>query len=130
MDENGDLFKFTNHQFRHTYAVKMLNSGTEILTVQGLLAHASAEMTMRYARLLDETKREAFENAVNKGVFSFDLNGRMYEISEKEEVPEDVLDMLWKDQKLTAVDNPYGSCRARLNGNCPHAEEPPCLNCN
>lgn len=86
------------------YAVKMLNSGTDILTVQGLLAHASAEMTMRYARLLDETKREAFENAVNKGVFSFDLNGRMYEISEKEEVPEDVLDMLWRDQKLTAVE--------------------------
>lgn len=77
VDENSNLFRFTNHQFRHTYTVKMLNSGTDILTVQELLAYASAEMTMRYARLLDETKREAFENAVNKGVFSFDLNGKI-----------------------------------------------------
>jgi hypothetical protein len=38
--------------------------------------------------------------------------------------------MLWRDQKLTAIDNPYVSSRARLNGNCPYAEEPPCLTCN
>ncbi len=45
------------HQFRHTYEVKKLNSGVDILTVQELLAHAPPEMTMRYAKLLDETKR-------------------------------------------------------------------------
>jgi hypothetical protein len=38
-------------------------------------------MTMRYARLLDNTKRKAFENAVKQGVFSFDLNGIVYDIS-------------------------------------------------
>ncbi|WP_322972552.1 tyrosine-type recombinase/integrase [Pseudalkalibacillus salsuginis] len=129
-DENGNLFHFKNHQFRHTYAVKMLNGGADILTVQELLAHASPEMTLRYARLLDNTKREAFENAVKQGIFSFDLNGKVYEISEKEEIPQNVIEMLWRDQKLTAIDNPYGSCRARLNGNCPYAEEPPCLTCN
>lgn len=129
-DENGNLFHFKNHQFRHTYAVKMLNGGTDILTVQELLAHASPEMTLRYARLLDNTKRKAFENAVKQGIFSFDLNGKVYEISETEEIPQDILEMLWRDQKLTAIDNPYGSCRARLNGNCPYAEEPPCLTCN
>lgn len=130
VDENGNIFHFTNHQFRHTYAIKMLNSGTDILTVQELLAHASPEMTMRYARLLDGTKREAFENAINQGVFSFDLDGTMYNAKETDDVPEDVLEWLWRDHKLTAIDNPYGSCRARLNGNCPYAEEPPCLTCN
>lgn len=130
IDENGQIFHFKTHQFRHTYAVKMLNSGVDIFTLQELLAHASPEMTMRYARLLDNTKRKAFENAIEQGVFSFDLNGKVYEVSDKEEVPQDILDTMWRDQKLTAIDNPYGSCRARLNGNCPYAEEPPCLTCN
>lgn len=129
-DENDNIFYFKNHQFRHTYAVKMLNNGVDILTVQELLAHASPEMTMQYAKLLDNTKRKAFETAVSNGVFSFDLNGEIYNVAEKEEVPSDVLDMLWRNQKLTAIDNPYGSCRARLNGNSPYAEEPPCLTCN
>ncbi|MFD4819742.1 hypothetical protein [Peribacillus butanolivorans] len=79
---------------------------------------------------MDNTKRKAFKNAVKQGIYSFDLNEKVYEISETEEIPKDVLDMLWRDQKLTAIDNPYGSCRARLNGNCPYAEEPPCLTCN
>ncbi|MED1287687.1 tyrosine-type recombinase/integrase [Bacillus mycoides] len=130
VDENGVLFHFKTHQFRHTYAIKMLNGGADILTVQELLAHASPEMTMVYARLLDDTKRNAFEKAVNQGIFSFDLNGKIYNVSETEGIPQDVLEMLWRDQKLTAIDNPYGSCRARLNGNCPYAEEPPCLTCN
>jgi integrase len=129
-DESGNLWHFKTHQFRHTYAVKMLNGGADILTVQELLAHASPEMTMRYAKLLDNTKRKAFESAVKQGVFSFDINGKVCEITDTEEVPQDILDMLWRDQKLTAIDNPYGSCRARLNGNCPYAEEPPCLTCN
>lgn len=40
-DENSNLFHFKTHQFRHTYGVKMLNGGADILTVQELLAHAS-----------------------------------------------------------------------------------------
>lgn len=27
------------------------------------------------------------------------------------------------------TNNPYGTCHARLNGNCPHMEAPPCLTC-
>lgn len=129
-DENGRIFHFKTHQFRHTYAVKMLNGGADILTVQELLAHASPEMTMRYARLLDDTKRKAFEKVVKQGVFSFDLNGEMHQVNESEEVSEDIMDMLWQNEKLNALDNPYGSCRARINGNCPLAAEPPCLTAN
>ncbi|MGD6891613.1 tyrosine-type recombinase/integrase [Bacillus mobilis] len=129
-DEMGDIFHFKNHAFRHTYAVKMLNGGADILTVQELLAHASPEMTMRYARLLDDTKRKAFEAVVKKGVFSFDLNGEIHQVSETQDIPEDIMDMIWKDEKLNALDNPYGTCRARVNGNCPLAVEPPCLTAN
>ncbi|HFJ9421738.1 tyrosine-type recombinase/integrase [Bacillus cereus group sp. Bc252] len=129
-DETGDIFHFKNHAFRHTYAVKMLNGGADILTVQELLAHASPEMTMRYARLLDDTKRKAFEEVVKKGVFSFDLNGEIHQVSETQDIPEGIMDMIWKDEKLNALDNPYGTCRARVNGNCPLAVEPPCLTAN
>lgn len=129
-DESGNLYHFKIHQFRHTFAVKMLNSGVDILVVQDLLAHASPEMTMRYARLLEDTKRKAFEQAVNNGVFTFDLNGEIHNVQEDEEVPKDILEMLWRDEKLNAVDNPYGTCHARVNGNCPVAKEPPCLTAN
>lgn len=128
-DENGDLFHFKTHQFRHTYGVKMLNGGADILTVQELLAHASPEMTLRYAKLLDNTKRQAFESVIKQGVFSFDLNGEVQEIKAGEDIPTDILDALWQDHKLNAMDNPYGTCHARLNGNCPHMEAPPCLTC-
>ncbi|MCP1122882.1 tyrosine-type recombinase/integrase [Bacillus sp. 3103sda1] len=128
-DENGKLFHFKAHQFRHTYGVKMLNGGADILTVQELLAHASPEMTLRYAKLLDNTKRKAFESVIKQGVFSFDLNGEVQEIKSGEDIPTDILDALWQDHKLNAMDNPYGTCHARLNGNCHHMEAPPCLTC-
>jgi hypothetical protein len=108
----------------------MLNSGADILTVQELLAHASPEMTLRYAKLLDDTKRKAFEKVIKQGVFSFNLNGEVREVKPDEDIPSDILETLWRDHKLNAIDNPYGTCRARINGNCPYAEEPPCLTCN
>lgn len=107
----------------------MLNGGADILTVQELLAHSSPEMTLRYAKLLDDTKRKAFESVIKQGVFSFDLNGEVQEIKAGEDIPTDILDALWQDHKLNAMDTPYGTCHARLNGNCPHMEAPPCLTC-
>lgn len=68
-DEAGDIFHFTLHQFRHTYAMKLLNGGADIYTVQELLGHASIDMTMKYAKLLDRTKREVFNSVVRRGVF-------------------------------------------------------------
>ncbi|MGE7871615.1 tyrosine-type recombinase/integrase [Bacillus paramycoides] len=130
VDENGKLFYFKLHQFRHTYAVKMLNGGADILTVQELLAHASPEMTMRYAKLLDDSKRKAFESVINQGMFSFDLNGEVQEIKAGDDIPEDILQALWQDHKLNAMENNYGTCHARLNGSCPYMEEAPCLTCN
>ena len=62
IDEQGEIFHFKTHQFRHTYAVKLLNGGADILTIQELLAHSSPEMTLRYAKLLDDTERERLLN--------------------------------------------------------------------
>ena len=85
-------------------------------------------MTMRYARLLDDTKRKVLKRSL-KRCFSFDLNGEIHQVSETQDIPEGIMDMIWKDEKLNALDNPYGTCRARVNGNCPLAVEP-CLTAN
>lgn len=77
VDEKGEIFHFKTHQFRHTYAVKLLNGGVDILTIQELLAHASPEMTLRYAKLLDDTKRKAFESVIDQGAFTFDIDGKV-----------------------------------------------------
>ena len=58
------------------------------------------------------------------------MNGEVQEIRAGEDIPTDILDALWQDHKLNAMDNPYGTCHARLKGNCPHMEAPPCLTCN
>lgn len=130
VDEKGEIFHFKTHQFRHTYAVKLLNGGVDILTIQELLAHASPEMTLRYAKLLDDTKRKVFESVIDQGAFTFDIDGKVKNIKHSSELSEDALNSLWQEHKLNAMDNPYGTCHARLKGNCPYMEAPPCLTCN
>lgn len=125
-DELGNRYHFTNHSFRHTYAIKLLNGGADILTVQELMAHASPEMTMRYARLLDDTKRKIFDNITKQGVFSFEVDGKLHEETNGE-VPKDILDMLWTNHKLNAISTPYGTCMQRKDGKCSYAKLPPCL---
>lgn len=128
-DELGNRYYFKNHSFRHTYAIKMLNGGVDILTVQELLAHASPEMTMRYAKLLDDTKRKSFDKVVKQGIFSFDESDKLKEENEGE-IPSDIIDMLYTNHKLNAIDTPYGTCMQRKNGKCSYAKQPPCLTCN
>ena len=128
-DELGNRYHFKNHSFRHTYAIKMLNGGADILTVQELLAHASPEMTMRYAKLLDDTKRKVFDKAVKQGIFSFDESDKLKKENDGE-IPSDIIDMLYTNHKLNALDTPYGTCMQRKNGKCSYAKQPPCLTCN
>ncbi|APQ78845.1 MULTISPECIES: tyrosine-type recombinase/integrase [Clostridium] len=128
-DELGNRVHFKNHAFRHTYAIKLLNGSADILTVQELLAHASPEMTMRYAKLLDDTKRKTFDNAVKQGIFSFDERDKLKE-ENNGEVPSDIIDMLYTNHKLNAISIPYGTCMQRASGKCSYAKHPPCLTCN
>lgn len=129
VDENNQVYHFKNHAFRHTYAIKLLNSGVDIVTVQELMAHASPEMTMKYAKLLDDTKRKAFDEVIKKGVFSFDDESNLNE-ENNGEIPENILDMLYTNHKLNALDTPYGTCMQRKKGKCNFAKQPPCLTCN
>lgn len=128
-DEDGNIYHFKNHAFRHTYAVKMLNNGVDVFTVQKLLAHVSPEMTMCYAKLLDDTKRKVFDNVIKQGVFSFDESNKLKD-ENNGEIPSNIIDMLYTNHKLNAIDTPYGTCMQRKEGKCKYAKQPPCLTCN
>lgn len=66
---NSQLFKWlikagitkdiTFHCFRHTYACLQLSNGTDIYTVSKMLGHRELKTTQIYAKVIDQTKRDA-----------------------------------------------------------------------
>ena len=65
---------YTPHCLRHTFASEMLNAGMSIQYLQSLLGHNCIEMTRRYARLTDNTRREQYYKAMEK-IERGDING-------------------------------------------------------
>lgn len=49
----------TFHCFRHTYATLLLSKGTTINTISKMLGHRELKTTQIYAKIIDQTKREA-----------------------------------------------------------------------
>jgi site-specific recombinase XerD len=54
----------TPHRFRHTFAVALLNYGMRESALQKIMGHATLNMTLEYARILDHTVEQAFSTAV------------------------------------------------------------------
>ena len=55
---------YTLHCLRHTFATELLNAGMPLQCLQELLGHSCIEMTRRYARLTDNTRREQYYKAM------------------------------------------------------------------
>jgi integrase len=67
VDDQGNIFHFGNHAFRHTKGVELINNGMNLSHVQKWMAHMSPEMTLRYARILDTTMRRSWKDATKTG---------------------------------------------------------------
>jgi integrase len=62
-DELGRPVRVTPHQWRHTYATRLVNADVPLEIVRRLLDHTSSEMTDHYARMHDRTVRDHWEKA-------------------------------------------------------------------
>jgi len=55
---------YTLHCLRHTFASELLNAGMRLECLQQLLGHSDIEMTRRYARLTDNTRKKEYFKAM------------------------------------------------------------------
>jgi hypothetical protein len=128
-DDQGNLFHFKNHAFRHTKGVELINNGMNILHVQKWMAHASPEMTLRYAKILDISMRKSREEATKQGIFRIDIENKKpvrIELSEVEN--EDVIEWEYIRHNLDAVKMELGYCMKPIKQPCPNQANP-CLSC-
>ncbi|WP_330848527.1 tyrosine-type recombinase/integrase [Aliarcobacter butzleri] len=54
--------KIVFHSLRHTFASHLAINGTPIFTIQKLMNHKDIRMTLRYAKLSPDSRREAVIN--------------------------------------------------------------------
>ena len=55
---------YSLHSLRHTFATNMLNAGLRLEVLQQLLGHLDIELTLRYARLSNAAREEAYFKAM------------------------------------------------------------------
>jgi len=57
---------YSLHNLRHTFATDMLNAGMRIEVLQQLLGHQEIGVTMRYAKLVDQTREREYFKAMDR----------------------------------------------------------------
>jgi len=100
----------------------MINRGVPIHIVQRYLGHESPEMTLRYARIYDQTLKQEVAKFHGKVV---NIAGQVVESQNPEF---DTADLQWFKRNIQAQALPNGSCALPAPmKECPHANA--CLTC-
>ncbi|AOR24288.2 tyrosine-type recombinase/integrase [Clostridium taeniosporum] len=129
VDDNGKVFHFKNHAFRHTKAVELINNGMNLLHVQKWLAHLSPEMTLKYAQLLDTTLRKSWEAVMQSGLFRINTDNGAIEKIDLNIENSDLIEWEYIRKNLDAVRIPLGYCLKPNKVQCNHQLNP-CLTCS
>jgi len=118
-DELGRPAVLTPHQWRHTYATRLINADVPQEVVRRLLDHSTHHMTARYARLSQQTIRAKWEAARK-----VDVNGRTLEPTEGP-----LAEAEWMKNNLARAKMalPNGFCALPLKQRCEYANA--CLTC-
>ncbi|MEC0301138.1 tyrosine-type recombinase/integrase [Peribacillus frigoritolerans] len=131
LDKDGSIYHFKNHAFRHRYGVTLINNGMNILHVQKLMAHTSPEMTLTYARILDNTLRKEWEKVEN--AVRLNPHGEVIYADLSEQAEENGLELEWIRHNMDSVRLDHGFCIKSPKLNCDFLEqtlEPPCIKNN
>lgn len=125
--DNGKIFHFTTHMFRHTVGTRMINNGVPQHIIQRYLGHETPTMTSTYAHIMDSTMKREF--AKFKGVM-VDVAGN---IVDSESIARDIslgadnVDAQWLKRHISAQALPNGLCAMPVVQTCDKANA--CLTC-
>ncbi|PEU13473.1 site-specific integrase [Bacillus sp. AFS019443] len=127
VDQDGSIFHFRNHAFRHTKGVELINLGMNLTHIMKWFAHSTPEMTLVYAKIADNTLRREWEKAQKKKgpLLRVNLdNGQVNEMA----MDEDLIHWEYMRSNIEAVRVPLGFCLASKKEGCPYVVTP-CLTC-
>lgn len=119
-DEHGRPVHLTPHQWRHTFACRLINRDVPQEVVRVLLDHDSHRMTSHYARITDQTVRRHWEQATK-----VHINGERVTLD-----PEGPLGQAqWAKTRYGMATQTLsnGYCGLPVQKSCPHANA--CLTC-
>jgi site-specific recombinase XerD len=60
----GVQANYSPHGLRHTFATQLLNAGVSLEVLKELMGHRSIQMTLRYTKLYEATKRQQYDQAM------------------------------------------------------------------
>jgi integrase len=109
------------HLFRHHLGTSMVNDNIPLTVIQDVLDHGSIEMTARYARMRDETIRQAVKRWHER------INIRGERIALPIDGP--LEQAAWMKERIARAKQalPNGYCGLPLQQSCPHPNA--CLSC-
>ena len=119
-DELGHPVHLTPHQWRHTFATRLINRDVPQEVIRVLLDHESSQMTSHYAKITDQTVRRRWEAATK-------VNIKGERVSIDPEGP--LAQAQWAKTRYSMATQtlPNGYCGLPLQRTCPHANA--CLTC-
>lgn len=125
-DRSGNRWNFQAHQFRHTVATKMINSGVPQHIIQKYLGHQSPTMTQVYAHIFDETLRQQIEKFHQSKVVNF--QGETVKLDKT--ILSSSEDLKWFKANVQARALEHGYCgRPRQLGDCDISGFDGCYDC-
>ncbi len=119
-DEHGRPVHLTPHQWRHTFACRLINRDVPQEVVRVLLDHDSHRMTSHYAKITDQTVRRRWEQATK-----VNINGERITLD-----PDGPLSQAqWAKTRYGMATQTLanGYCGLPVQKSCPHANA--CFTC-
>jgi integrase len=119
-DEHGRPVHLTPHQWRHTFACRLINRDVPQEVVRVLLDHDSHRMTSHYAKITDQTVRRRWEQATK-----VNINGERVTVDPDGPLGQAQWAKTRYGMATQALSNGY--CGLPVQKSCPHANA--CLTC-